>query len=240
MVMADDLSMAILGVGPGLSRAVAVRFAGEGFRVALMGRDPAHLAPVGDAVREAGGEPLEVATDATQPESVTQAFAQLRATWGDPQVLVYNAGLFRAGGLLELEPDWFEQCWRANCMGAFLAAREVLPAMVERGKGTVLLSGATAALRGGARFAGLAVGKFGLRALAQSMAREFGPQGVHVAHVVIDGQIGTPRNRQATPDRPQREFLSPEAIAETYWQLYLQSPTAWTLEMDVRPAVERF
>jgi NAD(P)-dependent dehydrogenase (short-subunit alcohol dehydrogenase family) len=112
--------------------------------------------------------------------------------------------------------------------------------MVERGRGTILLTGATAALRGSARFAALAVGKFGLRALAQSMAREFGPQGVHVAHVIIDGQISTPRVRGMYPDREEHTMLSPDAIAQTYWQLHSQDPTAWTLELDLRPSVESF
>jgi NAD(P)-dependent dehydrogenase (short-subunit alcohol dehydrogenase family) len=112
--------------------------------------------------------------------------------------------------------------------------------MVEVGRGTVLLTGATASLRGSARFSALAVGKFGLRALAQSMAREFGPQGVHVAHVIIDGQINTPRSREMSPEREDHTMLSPEAIAETYWQLHSQDQTAWTLELDLRPAVERF
>src|SRR5918996_2633357 len=112
--------------------------------------------------------------------------------------------------------------------------------MVEAEHGTILLTGASAALRGKARFSALAVGKFGLRALAQSMAREFGPQGIHVAHVVIDGQINTPRLREAQPDREESTTLSPESIAETYWQLHTQDPTAWTLELDLRPAGESF
>jgi NAD(P)-dependent dehydrogenase (short-subunit alcohol dehydrogenase family) len=144
------------------------------------------------------------------------------------------------GGILDLSPEKFDECFKANCAGAFYAAQQVLPAMVEAGRGTVLLTGATAALRGGARFSALAVGKFGLRALAQSMAREFGPQGVHVAHVVVDGQIDTPRVREMSPDREDHTMLSPDAIAETYWQLHSQHRTAWTLELDLRPAVESF
>jgi len=144
------------------------------------------------------------------------------------------------GGILELSPEQFDDCFRANCSGAFYGAQQVLPAMVERGRGTIILTGATAALRGSARFAALATGKFGLRALAQSMAREFGPQGIHVAHVVIDGQINTPRLREAQPDRDESTTLSPESIAETYWQLHAQDPTAWTLELDLRPAPESF
>jgi NAD(P)-dependent dehydrogenase (short-subunit alcohol dehydrogenase family) len=112
--------------------------------------------------------------------------------------------------------------------------------MLERGRGTIILTGATASLRGSARFSALAVGKFGLRALAQSMAREFGPQGVHVAHAIIDGQINTPRVREMSADREEHTMLSPDAIAEAYWQLHVQDPTAWTLELDLRPAVERF
>jgi NAD(P)-dependent dehydrogenase (short-subunit alcohol dehydrogenase family) len=124
--------------------------------------------------------------------------------------------------------------------GAFYAAREVLPAMVEAGRGTILLTGASAALRGKARFSALAVGKFGLRALAQSIAREFGPQGIHVSHVIIDGQINTPSIREMMPDREEHTMLSPDAIAETYWQLHAQDRTAWTLEADLRPSVESF
>jgi NAD(P)-dependent dehydrogenase (short-subunit alcohol dehydrogenase family) len=112
--------------------------------------------------------------------------------------------------------------------------------MVEAGRGTNLLTGASAALRGRANFSALAVGKFGLRTLAQSMAREFGPQGIHVSHVTVDGQINTPRAREMFPDREDHTLLSPNSIAETYWQLHSQDPTAWTLELDLRPAVESF
>jgi NAD(P)-dependent dehydrogenase (short-subunit alcohol dehydrogenase family) len=123
---------------------------------------------------------------------------------------------------------------------AFYAAWQVLPAMVEAGGGTVLLTGASAAMRGKANFSALAVGKFGLRALAQSMAREFGPQSIHVSHVIIDGQINTPRIGDMMPDREEHTLLSPDAIAETYWQLHSQDRTAWTLELDLRPSVESF
>jgi NAD(P)-dependent dehydrogenase (short-subunit alcohol dehydrogenase family) len=171
---------------------------------------------------------------------VASAFKEVRNGLGDPEVFVYNAGAFQMGGILEVSPDQFDECFRANCSGAFYGAQQVLPAMVERGRGTILLTGATAALRGSANFAALATGKFGLRALAQSMAREFGPQGIHVAHTIIDGQIDTPRLREAQPDREENTTLFPEAIAEAYWQLYSQDPTAWTLELDLRPAVESF
>jgi NAD(P)-dependent dehydrogenase (short-subunit alcohol dehydrogenase family) len=231
---------AVLGVGPGLGAAIARRFAGEGFAVALMSRREESVAAVREELEDSGGEALPVTTDATDPDSVTAAFERVRAELGDPEVFVYNAGAFQMGGVLEVSPAKFDECFRANCAGAFYAAREVLPAMVEAGRGTVLLTGATASMRGSARFSALAVGKFGLRALAQSMAREFGPQGVHVSHIIVDGQINTPRIQEMSPDREDHTMLSPEAIAETYCQLHAQDRTAWTLELDLRPAVESF
>jgi NAD(P)-dependent dehydrogenase (short-subunit alcohol dehydrogenase family) len=231
---------AVLGVGPGLGASVAHRFAREGFAVALMARSEQSVAGAREEIEGDGGTALPVSIDAQDPVSVASAFETIRADLDDPEVFVYNAGAFEMGGILEIEPERFDECFRANCAGAFYAARQVLPAMVERGRGTILLTGATAALRGSARFSALAVGKFGLRALAQSMAREFGPQGVHVAHVIIDGQINTPRVRGRYPDREEHTMLSSDAIAETYWQLHSQDSTAWTLELDLRPSVERF
>jgi NAD(P)-dependent dehydrogenase (short-subunit alcohol dehydrogenase family) len=231
---------AILGVGPGLGAAVARRFAREGFVVALMARKEESVAGVREEIEDEGGTALPVTADATDPASVEMAFGRVRGAFGDPEVFVYNAGAFQMGGVLEIPPERFDECFRANCAGAFYAAQQVLPAMVEAGRGTILLTGATASLRGSARFSALAVGKFGLRALSQSMAREFGPQGIHVAHVVIDGQINTPSMRERSPDREEHTMLSPEAIAETYWRLHTQDRTAWTLELDLRPSVEGF
>ena len=231
---------AVLGVGPGLGSAVARRFAREGFAMALMARREESVAGVREEIEGDGGTALPVTADATDPASVETAFGRVRSELGSPEVFVYNAGAFQMGGILEIEPERFDECFKANCAGAFYAARQVLPAMVEAGRGTILITGATASLRGSARFSALAVGKFGLRALAQSMAREFGPQGIHVAHVIIDGQINTPRVREMSPDREEHTMLSTEAIAATYWQLHSQDPTAWTLELDLRPAVESF
>jgi NAD(P)-dependent dehydrogenase (short-subunit alcohol dehydrogenase family) len=231
---------AVLGVGPGLGAAVAQRFAREGFTVGLMARGEESLAAAREEVEGSGGTALAVTADATDAASVASAFDRVLEELGEPEVFVYNAGAFQMGGILELSPEQFDDCFRANCSGAFYGAQQVLPAMVERGRGTIILTGATAALRGSARFAALATGKFGLRALAQSMAREFGPQGIHVAHVIIDGQINTPRLREDQPDREESTTLSPKAIAETYWQLYAQDLTAWTLELDLRPAPESF
>ena len=236
----SDKVAAVLGVGSGLGEAIARRFADEGFAVALMARREESVAPVREEIEERGGKTITVSADATDPDSVASAFGRIREELGDPEVFVYNAGAFQMGGILDLSPEQFDDCFSANCTGAFYAAQQVLPAMVEDGHGTILLTGASAALRGKASFSALAVGKFGLRALAQSMAREFGPQGVHVSHVIVDGQIHTPRVREMMPDREEDTMLSPDAIAETYWQLHAQDPTAWTLEMDLRPAVESF
>jgi NAD(P)-dependent dehydrogenase (short-subunit alcohol dehydrogenase family) len=238
--MKESKVAAVLGIGPALGSSIARRFAREGYAVALMARRAEDLDPVARAIGDAGGRALPVSADATQESSVASAFGRVRDELGPPEVFVYNAGAFEMGGILEVSPAKFEQSWRANCLGAFLGAREVLPAMVERGRGTVLLTGATGSLRGGARFSCLAVGKFGLRALAQSMAREFGPRGVHVAHVVIDGQIDTPRLRAMQPDREKPSLLAPDAIANEYWNLHAQDPSAWTLELDLRPSIEKF
>jgi NAD(P)-dependent dehydrogenase (short-subunit alcohol dehydrogenase family) len=231
---------AVLGAGPGLGAAVARRFARGGFAVALMARKEESVAGVREEIEGNGGAALYASADATDPASVEVAFGQVRDKIGDPEVFVYNAGAFQMGGVLEVDSRRFDECFKANCAGAFYAAQQVLPAMIESGRGTILFTGATASLRGSARFSALAVGKFGLRALAQSMAREFGPQGIHVAHVIIDGQINTPRMREMSPDREYHTMLSPDAIAETYWQLHTQDRTAWTLELDLRPSVESF
>lgn len=231
---------AVLGVGPGLGASVARRFAREGYKTALMARSEESVSGVQQEIEDDGGEATAFSVDATDPASVEVAFGKVRDELGDPEVFVYNAGAFQMGSILEVTPEQFDFCFKANCAGAFYAAQQVLPAMQEAGRGTVLLTGATASMRGSAGFAALSTGKFGLRALSQSMAREFGPQGVHVAHVIVDGQINTPRVREMSPDREENTMLSPDAIAETYWQLHTQDPTAWTLELDVRPSPESF
>ena len=236
----DGKVAVILGAGPGLGAAIARRFAHEGFAVGLMARRKESLSAVQEEIEGASGTTLAVETDATDVGSVGQAFDRVRDELGNPEVFVYNAGAFQMGGILELTPEQFDDCFRVNCSGAFSGAQQVLPGMLEKGHGTIIFTGATASLRGSANFAALATGKFGLRALAQSMAREFGPQGIHVAHVVIDGQINTPQLRELQPEREEHTTLSPDAIAETYWQLHVQDPRAWTLELDLRPAVEKF
>ncbi len=228
----------VLGVGPGLGAAVARRFAREGYAIGLLARKAESIGPVEKELATMGTRVATALADATESTSVAAGIARVTEQLGPADVLVYNAGAFKMGGVLDVTPEEFDECWRANCAGAFYAARAVLPAMLAKKNGTILLTGATASLRGSARFSCLAVGKFGLRALSQSLAREFGPQGIHVAHVVVDGQIDLPRTRQMMPGRAAESFLAPDAIAETYFHLATQHPTAWSLEVDLRPAVD--
>lgn len=238
IIMTESKSslVAILGTGPGLGAALAARFATGGCSLALLSRKAESRDPVLQRLVDAGHAAQGYDCDAGVSTSVAEAFRRIRNTQGHPDILIYNAGIFVHGGIMQLDPTRFEAAWRTNCHGAFLATREVLPAMCERGRGTLLYTGATAALRGGANFAGFAVGKFGLRALSQSVAREFGPQGIHAAHIVIDGQIGNP----ADQDPSANSSLDPEAIAESYWQLHCQPRRAWTQELDLRPNSEKF
>jgi NAD(P)-dependent dehydrogenase (short-subunit alcohol dehydrogenase family) len=148
-------------------------------------------------------------------------------------VLVYNASGFKRGNVLDITVEDFENAWKITARGAFVSAKEVLAHMVEQGKGTIIFTGATASLRGGALFPAFASSKFALRALAQSIAREFGPKGVHTAHVIIDGGVDTQHTGKPT-------LISPDAIADTYWHLHFQHNTSWTQELELRPSVEKW
>ncbi len=234
MVMTKDVVL-IVGVGPGLGAALARRFAQGGLAVAVAARRRDALAPLAE---EIGGRAYTC--DAGDETSVEGLFQDVTRELGAPRVAIYNAGAFAPGGILEITPADFERCWRIGCLGGFFVGQRAARSMVAQGRGTILFTGATASLRGGARFANLAVGKFGLRALAQSMARELGPKGIHVAHVVIDGQIRSERYAHLEKERPADGLLDPAAIAETYWQLHAQPRSAWTLELDLRPWVEKF
>jgi NAD(P)-dependent dehydrogenase (short-subunit alcohol dehydrogenase family) len=237
--MSKDV-IAIAGVGPGLGSAVARAFSQAGFAVALLARTTEATESLATGLRDAGGEALALSMDATDAESVERAFIDIGEKLGAPNVLVYNAGRFATGRVADTTPTEFERNWRINCMGGFLCAKAALGPMLAARRGTIIFTGATASLRGGKGFVNLAVGKFGLRALAQSLARECGPEGVHVAHVVIDGQIDTPVVRRRDPGRASETLIDPDAIAAAYLALHRQDPSAWTQEMDLRPAVEPF
>jgi NAD(P)-dependent dehydrogenase (short-subunit alcohol dehydrogenase family) len=216
----------VVGVGPGLGAALARRFAREGMAVAMAARKADKLASL---VKETGGKAY--GCDATVETAVDDLFAAVERDLGRPQLVVFNAGGYIRKPIAELTVADVEATWRNCCLGGFLVGRAAARAMQPAGSGTIILTGATAALRGSAQFAAFAMGKFGLRALAQSMARELGPKGIHVAHTVIDGGIG--ESADATR-------LAPAAIAEAYWQLHRQARSAWTQELDLRPWAEKF
>lgn len=229
----------IVGAGPGLGWALVERFAQAGMHTLAAARHPEKLRQLIDGTGR--GDAIQAhACDATRPEDVAALFDAATQRFGTPEVVVYNAGAYQPGGILEIAPEDFERCWRIGCYGGFLVGQAAARLMVARGGGTILFTGATASLRGSARFANLAVPKFGLRALAQSMARELAPQGVHVAHVIIDGQIDSERRRELRASRGPDALLPPAAIAETYYQLHRQPRGAWTHELDLRPWVEKF
>lgn len=206
----------------------------------MLARRETTLAPLAKEIEADGARATFAACDVVDASSVSAAAEALRREFGDPQVMIYNPGIFPVGGLLEVSPAQLEESLRISCMGAFLFAREVVPAMLSAGKGTMIFTGATASWRGSARFGAFAAGKFALRALVQSMARELQPKGIHVAHVVVDGQIEAHHPHDPAPSAPGDRHLSPTAIADTYWHLFAQPRSAWTHELDLRPATEVF
>ena len=213
--MADNETAVVIGVGPGLGLALVETFAGAGMKVAMAARKLERLEAL--MPKDAAAEVKAYACDSTDPASVEALFEQAAAELGEPSVAVYNAGVYRPGGILEIAPEDFELCWKIGCYGGFLVGQAAARRMAKQGRGTILFTGATAALRGGAGFANLASPKFALRALAQSMARELGPQGIHVAHVVIDGIIDAERSRPLNPsDTPDSLPGSESAIAANY------------------------
>ena len=235
----------VVGVGPGLGAALALRFAKAGMNVALAARQLDRVEGIAIDCCSIDHRGRAYRVDATDEASVESLFDQVVADMGVPDLVVYNAGAFVKRGLLETTVEEFERCWRVGCLGGFLVGRAAVRRMLARGEGgglggTIVFTGATASLRGSAQFHNLAVGKFGLRAVAQSMAREFQPSGIHVAHVVIDGQIRADRPGYQEAERGLDAVLDPGAIAETYYQLHRQPRSAWSHEVDLRPWVERF
>jgi NAD(P)-dependent dehydrogenase (short-subunit alcohol dehydrogenase family) len=234
--MATKPVCVVTGVGPGTGLAVARRFAAGGYAVAMMARSVDALA--GFARETPGTHPIPA--DVSDAASVEAAFARVRRELGAPRVLVHNAGNAVFGAVLDVTPAQFETAWRVNTHGLFLAGRAVLPDMLATGAGTILVTGATSAWRGGAGFAAFASAKAAQRVLAESMARSVGPRGVHVAYVVIDGVIDMPTTRAFFKDKSDDFFLRPSAIADTYFYLAHQDRSAWTFEVDLRPFGEKW
>jgi len=230
----------IAGVGPGTGAALARAFAKEGYAVGLLSRHAESSEPVAKEIIDSGGKALAVPTDVTSRQSVISAVGQIRKTLGPITALAHNASGYGRGTILELDPEQVRQSFEANVMGALHVAQAVIPEMLKAGHGFISLTGATAALRGRAGYAPLAIGKSGLRMLGQSMAREFHPKGIHVVHVIVDGQIDNPRLRAREPNRPVDTVIPPSAIADAIIACLRQPRTAWSQEIDIRPFVEAF
>lgn len=234
----------IVGAGDATGGAIAKRFAREGYIACVTRRSADKLAALVGEIRQSGGEAHGFASDARKEEDVIRLVDDIERELGPIDVLVFNIGANVPSSILDETARKYFKIWEMACFGGFLNGREVARRMVTRQRGTILFTGATASLRGAAGFAAFAGAKHALRALAQSMARELGPQNIHVAHVVIDGAIDTEFIRSNFPDRyalkDQDGILKPEHIADTYWQLHQQPRDAWTHEMELRPWSERW
>jgi NAD(P)-dependent dehydrogenase (short-subunit alcohol dehydrogenase family) len=234
----------VIGAGDATGGAIARRFARGGYTVCATRRNLDKLQPLLEQIRAEGGQAHGFASDARKEEQVLALFEEIESRIGAVEVFVFNIGANVRTSILEETAQRYYKIWEMACFGGFLNAREAARRMVARGQGTILFTGATASLRGSANFAAFAGAKHALRALAQSMARELGPRGIHVAHVVVDGAIDTAFIRENFPERyalkEKDGILAPEHIAETYWMLHRQPRDAWTHELDLRPWMENF
>lgn len=228
------LLLALIGDGPGLGEEIAKAFLCAGYRVAGLSR-------TSEAATALAALPnfRHYACDVTRNDQVIYGLQTVESELGVPSVVVYNPMQLLVKPFLELSVEEFESVWRVSCLGAVVAAQAVLPSMLKAGHGTLIFTGATASIRGSAKFASLAVAKFGLRGLAQSLAREFGPSGIHVVHTVIDGLIWSPQT-VARFDPAQDSCMEPKDIAHTYLKLAQQPRSCWTHELDLRPFDGKF
>ncbi|WP_207886714.1 SDR family oxidoreductase [Pseudomonas sp. 30_B] len=234
----------VIGAGDATGGAIARRFAREGYVACVTRRSADKLQPLVDAIRADGGEAHGFASDARNEEAVIELVETIERDIGPIEAFVFNIGANVPCSILEETARKYFKIWEMACFSGFLTGREVAKRMVKRQRGTILFTGATAGLRGASGFAAFAGAKHGIRALAQSMARELGPMGLHVAHVVVDGAIDTEFIRETFPERyalkDQDGILDPEHIADSYWYLHSQPCDAWTFELDLRPWIERW
>ena len=232
----------VFGAGEGLGAAVARRFAREGFHAVAVRRHADALRPLVQQIEAAGGAATALGADARREEQVVALFERVEGEIGPVEVAVHNIGANVAFPVVDFEARKYFKIWEMACFSGFLVGREAARRMLPRGRGTILFTGATASLRGREGMAGFAGAKHALRALAQAMARELGPKGIHVAHTIIDGPIDMPWIRANFPElvksRPADGLLAPDDIAESYWALHAQPRSAWTHELDLRPWVE--
>ena len=244
--MEKKCSAVIIGVGPeqGLGASLASYFAGQGLHVFIAGRSDGKLQAIAEKIRQKGGSATPVVADATSELDVARLFNSIQSDGYRVDIAAYNVDSNIPSPLLETDTETFTTLWRQNCLGAFFFCKEAIKAMREQHKGTLFFTGATASLRAKPPFTAFASAKAGLRAIAQGMAREFGPQGIHVVHAIIDGVIDGERARKQFPDYVKAKgkdgLLQLDAIAETYWAIHKQHPSAWTHELDLRPFKEPF
>ncbi|MGF6201235.1 SDR family oxidoreductase [Pseudomonas laurylsulfatiphila] len=234
----------VVGAGDATGGAIARRFAQEGFVACVTRRSADKLQPLVEAIKADGGEAHGFACDARNEEDVITLVEQIESQIGPIEAFVFNIGANVPCSILEETARKYFKIWEMACFSGFLNAREVAKRMARRQRGTILFTGATAGMRGAAGFAAFAGAKHGIRALAQSMARELGPMNIHVAHVIVDGAIDTDFIRESFPEKyatkDQDGILNPEHIAENYWYLHSQPRDAWTFELDLRPWSERW
>ena len=242
--MSDKKVVLVIGAGDATGAAIARRFAREGYVACVTRRSADKLQPLVEEIRAAGGEAHGFASDARKEEEVAALVEGIERDIGPIEAFVFNIGANVPCSILDETPRKYFKIWEMACFSAFLTAQAVARRMVNRERGTLLFTGATAGLRGAAHFAAFAGAKHALRALAQSMARELGPRNIHVAHVVVDGAIDTAFIRDSFPDlyarKAQDGILDPEHIADNYWFLHSQPRDAWTFELDLRPWMERW
>ncbi|MCI4431401.1 MAG: SDR family oxidoreductase [Burkholderiales bacterium] len=234
----------VVGAGDATGGAIARRFARGGYSVCATRRSADKVALLVEQIRAAGGAASGFASDARVEAEVTALFARIEREIAPLEVVVFNIGSNVRFGITDTTERVYRKVWEMGALAGFLVGREAARVMLPRARGTILFTGATASLRGSAGFCAFAGAKHALRSLAQSMARELGPQGIHVAHVIIDGAIDTQFIAENFPQRYQLKaqdgILNPDAVAETYWQLHLQQRSAWTHELDLRPWMEQF
>lgn len=239
--MADGVAL-VVGAGDALGGAIARRFAREGLTACVARRSADKLAPLVDRIAAEGGRAVPFGVDARREEAVVDLVARIEREIGPIEVAVFNVGGNVSFPILETTARVYFKVWEMGCFAGFLTGREAARAMLPRGRGTIVFTGASASLRGRAGFAAFNGAKHALRALAQSMAKELGPQGLHVAHVIVDGAIDTAFIRERFPERyalKERDgILDPDHIAESYWMLHSQPRDAWTHELDLRPWTE--
>ena len=240
--MSDRHAILVVGAGDATGGAVARRFAREGYVACVTRRHADKLEPLLQRIQADDGEAHGFGSDARKEEEVVALVERVEREIAPIEVVVFNIGANVRFGITETTARVYQKVWEMACFAGFLVGREAARVMLPRGRGTILFTGATASLRGSAGFAAFAGAKHGLRALAQSMARELGPRGIHVAHPIIDGAIVTEFIRENFPERyatrDAQGILDPEHIADAYWQLHLQPRDAWTHELDLRPWIE--